>query len=98
MKVVWTDRAKHRLRQLHDYIAAEAPLVAPQIVKRLILRSRQLQTAPWSGRKVPEYQRDDVRELLDQPYRIIYWVHSDRVDVLTVRHYRQLLPSDLTEI
>ena len=73
-------------------------MVAPQIVKRLILRSRQLQTAPWSGRKVPEHQRDDVRELLDTPYRIIYWVHSDRVDVLTVRHYRQLLPSDLTEI
>ena len=98
MKVVWIDRARQRLRQLHDYIAADAPLVAPQIVKRLILRSRQLQTAPWSGRKVPEYQRDDVRELLDPPYRIVYCVHSDRIDVLTVRHYRQLLPSDLTEV
>ena len=25
MKVVWTDRARQRLRQLHDYIAADAP-------------------------------------------------------------------------
>ncbi len=42
MKVVWTDLARQRLRQLHDYIAVDVPLVAPQIVKRLILRSRQL--------------------------------------------------------
>ena len=98
MKVVWTDRARQRLRELNDYIAADAPLVAPQIIKRLILRSKQLQTAPWSGRKVPEYQRDDIRELLDLPYRIIYRVHSGRVVVLTVRHVRQLLPSDMTKV
>lgn len=98
MKVVWTNRAKLRLRELRDYIAQEAPLVAPQIVKRLILRSRQLQAAPWSGRRVPEYDRDDVRELMDRPYRIIYLVLPDRVDVLTVRHYRQLMPSELADL
>ena len=95
MKVFWTDRAKARLRLIHDYIAQDAPLVAPKVVQRLIERSRQIETAPYSGRKVPEYQRDDLREVLERPYRIIYRVLPDQIDVITVMHYRQLLPSDL---
>ena len=44
---------------------------------------------------MPEYQRHDVRELLERPYRILYRILPDRIDVITVMHYRQLLPSDL---
>lgn len=73
MKVVWTDRATRRLRELQSYIAQSAPLVAPQIIRRLILHSYRLRNAPRSGRKVPEYERDDVRELMVRPYRIVYW-------------------------
>jgi len=98
MKVVWTDRAKQRLREIHDYIAQDAPLVAPLVVRRLVQRSRQLETLPQSGRTVPEYQREDIRELLVRPYRIIYLILPERVDVVTVRHYRQLLPSELTHL
>ncbi len=100
MKVVWTDRAKLRLREIQEYIAAESPRIAPEVVRRLVTRSRQLATLPLSGRAVPEYRRDDIRELLERPYRIIYLVlpGQQRVDVLTVRHYRQLLPSDLTQL
>lgn len=97
MKVVWTDRAKQRLRELQDYIAKDAPSLAPQIAKRLIVRSRQLEILPQSGRSVPEYQHDVVRELLDRPYRIIYRILPDQVEILTVRHYRQLLPSDVVD-
>ncbi len=98
MKVVWTDSARQRLKELQDYIARDAPSLAPHIVKRLILRSRQLEILTHSGRSVPEYQHADVRELLDRPYRIIYRVLPDRVEVLTVRHYRQLLPSDVVDL
>ena len=34
MRVYWTDRAKARLRLIHDYIAHDAPIVAPQVVER----------------------------------------------------------------
>lgn len=98
MKVVWTDRARLRLQELDAYIAQDSPKAARQVTRRLILRSRQLERAPRSGRRVPEYQRDDVRELLVRPYRIIYRLQAERIDVLTVRHYRQLLPSDLKKL
>ena len=94
MKVVWTDRAKARLKKIHAEIAEDAPKAADDLVRRLVKRSLQLRTVARSGRKVPEYDRDDIRELKERPYRIIYQL-SDRVDVVAVMHYRQLLPGDV---
>ena len=100
MKVVWTDRAKARLRDIHDYIAQDAPGSAAEVVRQLVLRSSQLSFLPRSGRSVPEYQRQDIRELLVRPYRVIYFnrPERDRIDVLTVRHYWQPLPRDFANI
>ncbi len=95
MRVHWTARAKRRLRLIHDYIAQDAPRVADQVTQRLLIRSRQLGDLPYLGREVPEYQREDLREVLERPYRIIYRILPNRIDVITVMHYRQLLPSDL---
>lgn len=95
MRVHWTDRAKARLKLIHDYIAHDAPLVAPQVVERLLARSRQIGETPYAGRQVSEHQREDLREVLERPYRIIYRILPDRIDVITVMHYRQLLPGDL---
>ncbi|MDP2186762.1 MAG: type II toxin-antitoxin system RelE/ParE family toxin [Erythrobacter sp.] len=50
---------------------------------------------PHAGRRVPEYQIDTLREVLERPYRIIYRIQPDEIEVLTVMHYRQLLPGDL---
>jgi plasmid stabilization system protein ParE len=97
MRVRWTDRAKTRLRLIHDHIAKDSPLVSSQVVERLLQRSIQIGNLPYSGRAVPEYQRDDIREVLEQPYRIIYRIFLDRVDIITVMHYRQLLPGDLKD-
>jgi plasmid stabilization system protein ParE len=98
MKVGWTDRAKNRLRKIHAYIAKDAPLVADRVARELLLRSRQLESVAYSGRRVPEYARNHVRELLARPYPIIYVILVDRIDVIAVMHYRQLLPGDLEEL
>ena len=98
MKVHWTDRAKQRLKLIHDYIAKESPLVAPKVIERLVRRSIQIGDFPRSGREVPEYHHPDVREIIEHPYRILYRVLPDRIDVITVMHGRQLLPDDLTQL
>ncbi len=36
-----------------------------------------------------------MREILLRPYRIIYLIGRERIDVLTIRHYRELLPGDI---
>lgn len=39
MKVAWSNKAKARLREIHDYIAQESPIRAKQVVDRLTRRS-----------------------------------------------------------
>jgi plasmid stabilization system protein ParE len=92
MIVRWSNKAKARLQEIHDFIAADAPLRAGPVIKRLLLRGRSLAVAPRADRRVPEYAEDDLREVLERPYRIIYRVSGDRIEILTVKHYRQRLP------
>ncbi len=78
MRVVWTDRAKARLRQIPTYIAQDQPINAERMVDRLTHRVAQLAEHPRSGRIVEKYQREDLRELIEAPYRIVYLIGPDR--------------------
>ena len=99
MKLYWTNRAKQRLRLIEEYIAEDSPAVARRVVHQLLKEAARLLEVPNSGREVPEYKREDIRETLKRPYRVIYRIRPDQqVDVLTVMHYRQLLPIDLEEL
>jgi len=93
--VNWTDFAKAKLHKIHQYIAEDSPMVADKTIRRIVKRSTQIGALPQTGRKVPEYNHSDVREILERPYRIIYRIMPKRIDVLTVMHYRQLLPDSL---
>jgi len=42
---------------------------------------------------VPEISRDDIRELIVPPYRLIYRIDADAVRILAVRHSAQRLGS-----
>jgi toxin ParE1/3/4 len=37
-------------------------------------------------------RRSDIREVIERPYRIIYRIREDRIDVLAVVHSAQVLP------
>ena len=86
MKVYWTDRALAHLQAIHDYIAHTSPDYAQRTVDRLTRRSEQMGTFPYAGRRVPEFDRDAIREVLEGSYRIIYGIKSDQIDVLAVLH------------
>jgi hypothetical protein len=48
---------------------------------------------PLSGQMVPEYQREDVREIIEYSYRILYQVGDSTISILTLIHGAHLLPS-----
>jgi len=98
MKVQWTNRAKSRLHLIYEYIAEDSPKTALKVIDRLTNRSRQLNALPNTGRRVAEYDQDDIRELLERPYRIIYRIKPEQIDILTVMHYRQILPKDIQQL
>lgn len=97
--VCWTPEARARLKEIRDYIISkDAPQAATKVVSTLLLRTRQLEVAALSGRKVPDYPDDDLWELLERPYRIIYRVTEQQIEILTIMHYRQLLPDTVNRL
>ena len=73
MKVLWTDSALAQLQAIHDYLAQTSPEYALRIVDRLTKRSIQIARFPFSGRMVPEFELNEVREVIEEPYRIVYF-------------------------
>jgi toxin ParE1/3/4 len=86
MKVYWTDTAEGHLDAIHDYIAQDSPEYAKRIVDRITRMSQQISDYPLSGRRVPEYDIDQIREVIESSYRIIYYIKPNQIDVLAVIH------------
>ena len=72
MRVVWSNTAVADLVDIYDFIARDSTHYARRMVDRITARSIQLARFPESGSIVPEFVRDDLREVIESPYRIIY--------------------------
>jgi toxin ParE1/3/4 len=86
MRVHWTVTAEAHLDAIYAYIAQDSETYALRTVDRITRRSQQIGEFPMSGRKVPEYEFDKIREVFSGPYRIIYHVKADQIDVIAVIH------------
>ena len=89
MRVYWTDTALGHLKSIHEYISQNSREYAKRTVDRLTRRSEQVGEFPQSGRIVPEVGAGQIREVIEGPFRLIYIIKSDRVDVLAVIHGAQ---------
>lgn len=67
------------------------------MVDRLTQRSEQIATFPRSGRKVLKYEAENIREVIEKSYRIIYRIKPNQLDVLAVIHSSQLLSLEFKE-
>ncbi len=87
VKLIWTDQAINDIGDIGDYIAENSEKYAKLTVQKLFERPDILKTFPQAGRTVPEKNDENVRELIEGNYRIIYQVVSaDQISILTVYH------------
>jgi len=94
MKITWSPLAVERMTEIKDYISRDNPTAALKWAKAVFDIIENIQDFPFMGRIVPEANRKEIRELLFKNYRIIYRVGTDHISILTIRHGKQLLPSD----
>ena len=80
-----------QLGAIAEYISIASPVYAEHTIEQLVERLDQACRFPESGRVVPEFERPDLRELIEPPYRLIYRVHPDTIEVIAVLHARQQL-------
>lgn len=98
VKLNWTRQSKTDLVSIAEYIALDSRKYAKIQIQRIREKANQLKEFPVSGRVVPEYNVESVRELILGNYRIIHHiVNEERVDILTVHHSRRRLDINLPE-
>jgi plasmid stabilization system protein ParE len=86
MKIEWTEPAISDLDGIRDYIGRDSEYYASRFIGRIIEAVERLMYFPEMGRRVPEAEEENVRELLFQNYRIMYRSEPQRILVLTVIH------------
>ena len=84
----WTEQAAE-LGSIAEYLSLTSPVYAEQVVERIVVRLRQAQDFPESGRHVPEAGDLDVREVIERPYRVFYRARPTAIEVLAIVHARQ---------
>jgi len=91
LKVVWSQRALRDLEAIANYISCDSPAYASTVVKNITTRTRTLGQFPQIGRKVPEFDDESMRELMEYSYRIIYQVKAEHVLIAAVIHGKRIL-------
>lgn len=85
-KVIWSPDALDDLKSIFDYIAKDSPERAAIFIERLIEASDHLEEFPHSGRKIPEIDKPNARELIYGAYRIMYQIHEENIRISSVVH------------
>ena len=90
-RIVWSSRAAQDLDSITEYIAADSPAYAGVVLKNIVNQTRMLARFPQAGRKVPEFDDENVRELVVYSYRIIYRLQNDEALIVAVIHGKRVL-------
>jgi len=92
--------AKNDLREIVSYISKNSPMNALNVLKRIEDRINSLSRFPEKGNYVPELLRNnikDYRQLVEHPWRIIYRIDNNVVNVLLVIDSRRNMQDILVE-
>jgi toxin ParE1/3/4 len=85
-EVVWSPRAVDDVQAIAAYIAEDSLAYAKSVAQKIVASTRRLATFPMSGRVVPEFGQENVREVFAYSYRIIYRVEGEMVTIAAVVH------------
>jgi len=92
MMVEWSERAAAELLSIRGYLNQTSPAYAQLIAEKIIRRTEQLADQPLTGAEVPEYQDETLREVFERPYRIMYRVSAQRIQIVAIIHASRQLP------
>jgi len=91
LKITWSPLAVEQVRDIVSYIALDKPSAAEKWAEKIFNSVERLIDFPDSGRVVPEINRNEIREVVQGNYRVIYKVEEKEIFILIVKSYRQIL-------
>jgi plasmid stabilization system protein ParE len=87
--IIWTQTAIEDLKAIGEYIGKGSEYYSKIVVQKIYHTVGRLRDFPLSGRKIPEFDNENLREVLSQNYRIFYYFESNQVSILTIVHNKQ---------
>ena len=91
-QVEWSKLAKEDLQEIYDYISNDSERYALRVVDRIVERTEKLSVHPLTGRVVPEFEDENLRELIEGNYRIIYYMESkEKISIVRIYQGARLL-------
>jgi toxin ParE1/3/4 len=92
MNVEWSEQAAVQLQAIRDYLARSSPGYAQTLAERIVQRTESLADLPFLGAEVAEYGEESLREVFEHPYRILYRLSTEQVQIVAVIHAARRLP------
>ena len=85
--------AKEDLKEIYEYISSDSVYYANKKIEEIIEKTKYLSMFPYMGRKIPEFNNVNFRELIYKSYRIFYKVNSNIYILKIFHHSRNILNS-----
>lgn len=85
--------AKDNMRQIEEYISRDSIYYANKTIEGILEKIKYLSMFPYMGRKIPEFNNVNYRELIYKSYRIFYKVNSNVYILNVIHHSRNILNS-----
>lgn len=86
--LIWSPMARLDLRDLLAYIAEDDPVAAQNFARGVVDVIERLAEFPQSGRVVPEFGENSIREVIRRPCRIVYRVRTEvrQIEIVRIWH------------
>jgi len=92
VKIVIARSALSDLQEVKTYYLEQGvPDIGQKFVNAILKNVQRLRDHPDSGRKVPEFDHDRIREIIHSPFRVVYLRNASSVSVVRVWRSERLL-------
>jgi len=92
VKIQFSESAFDDLEKINEYYEEQGvPHIGINFVTEIIEHIETLLDNPKIGRIVPEFNSEDIRELIHIPFRIVYIIESITIHVVRVWRSERLL-------
>jgi plasmid stabilization system protein ParE len=86
----WSASARRDLGEIHAYIARDSQIYARRLIDRIKQAVESIPRFPEAGSRVPEWDRNDIREIFVGNYRVIYRAGVEVIIVAVIHAARNL--------
>ena len=91
-KVNLSTAALEDMNAIYEYIANDSSFYAEKVINNILERITVLETHLKIGKVVPEFENDNIREIREGHYRIIYKIENqNEISVARIFHGARLL-------